>query len=70
MLRCVPSSRASQVDPKLQIEYASSWLEGRFMGVEPWLPLMYLRLAISYLSSSWGAAEVLSQDVSGLRQFT
>jgi len=24
----------SQVDPKLQIEYASSWLEGRFMGEE------------------------------------
>ena len=70
MLRCVPSSRASQVDPKLQIEYAASWLEGRFMGVESWMPLMYLRLAISYLFSSWGAAEVLSQDISGLRQFT
>ena len=26
--------RASQVDPKLQIEYASSWLEGRFMGLD------------------------------------
>lgn len=30
-----PVAGRSQVDPKLQIEYASSWLEGRFMGPGP-----------------------------------
>lgn len=37
----------SQVDPKLQIEYASSWLEGRFMG-EEWQKQRQIISSVAY----------------------
>ncbi|CAJ1417799.1 unnamed protein product [Effrenium voratum] len=37
----------NQVDPKLQIEYASSWLEGRFMG-EEWQKQRQVIASIAY----------------------